>query len=663
MTALPWASRTSRKSAACCGNASGGACGCGGTCDCSQGGVCRTDGFKRPRFFAGQLLTAEDLDLIDAYVVGKNRLHNRFLFGDGVVCGLTVTCHPCGGGVVRIAPGYALDCCGNDIYVPCPEEVDINKLARDLRIRKLAGYDCGDPCPERTSGGPHPVGREPNSTGKGGPEQSSEGAGGENGKNAKKGEGEEKRRSRYCLYIRYHEASTDPVAPYASDEPCGPADCQASRICEGYAFEVRCSEGCDRPETILDHLCRCVGDPKEAAWIMHRVRVASLYSAETAPAVARLPEAIKLEQRAVNAASESISILRSLIEQAAPDEISTRRAIAHLLRAAVTVARYRALEEGQRQELGETAQQIADISAAVRDTHNQLRGMIENNISDAQSKDYASAVLDQSAYYTSEDRSAQDFVGTEARLFVNGAVASKPVAQTFTRDMAALKDWLLQRLERSTTQTSCDLLQRVRRVAVPDATTDLETTLRQQHRLSTTLSYALLEYLKDCFCLALNPSCPPCDDPAVLLACVTVEDCDVVDICNLDRRFVLSPMAMRYWIPPLSWLGWLFETVCCEVDLSPPPKDPGTVEQQPDPANNFLVASAPLQPEFAAAPARAANLLESVGISSRDASATVTSLASLLGLARTAAGGEEATRLLRMMSAEVVSAVRQLGRA
>ncbi len=49
----------------------------------------------RPRFFAGQLLTEEDLNRLDHYIVAKNRLHNRHLFGTGVVCGLEVVCGVC----------------------------------------------------------------------------------------------------------------------------------------------------------------------------------------------------------------------------------------------------------------------------------------------------------------------------------------------------------------------------------------------------------------------------------------------------------------------------------------------------------------------------------------------------------------------------------------
>src|SRR6266542_5411055 len=57
------------------------ACGC-----CKPGRTC--DGLEclcRPRFFAGQLLTDEDLRRLDHYVVAKDRLHNRYLHGPGSV--------------------------------------------------------------------------------------------------------------------------------------------------------------------------------------------------------------------------------------------------------------------------------------------------------------------------------------------------------------------------------------------------------------------------------------------------------------------------------------------------------------------------------------------------------------------------------------------------
>ena len=65
-------------------------CGCGGCPTChSLQCLCR------PRFFAGQLVTDADFRRLDDYLVGKARLHNRYLHGTGVVCGLEAVCNPC----------------------------------------------------------------------------------------------------------------------------------------------------------------------------------------------------------------------------------------------------------------------------------------------------------------------------------------------------------------------------------------------------------------------------------------------------------------------------------------------------------------------------------------------------------------------------------------
>lgn len=99
----------------------------------------------RPRFFAGQLLTEEDLNRLNHYIVAKNRLHNRHLFGTGVVCGLEVVCSACdpsGNSAVVVRPGYALSPCGNDIVVCRDEVVDICDLINRCRPRR---DDCVQP--------------------------------------------------------------------------------------------------------------------------------------------------------------------------------------------------------------------------------------------------------------------------------------------------------------------------------------------------------------------------------------------------------------------------------------------------------------------------------------------------------------------------------------
>jgi len=73
-------------------------------------------GTERPRYFHGQLLTAQDFADEQDYFREKLRRHNRLLHGWGVVCGLRVTpaTKRC---AVVVSPGYALDPCGDEILV------------------------------------------------------------------------------------------------------------------------------------------------------------------------------------------------------------------------------------------------------------------------------------------------------------------------------------------------------------------------------------------------------------------------------------------------------------------------------------------------------------------------------------------------------------------
>src|SRR5262245_47892370 len=111
--------------------AKSGNCGCG--CNCKTGCRCQTrccdlDCLIRPNFFCGQLLTDADLTAMVEWNRSRFAL-SRYRDGWGVVCGLDVSCSPVygatvsccgdsnGGPFVYVNPGYAIDCCGNDLVV------------------------------------------------------------------------------------------------------------------------------------------------------------------------------------------------------------------------------------------------------------------------------------------------------------------------------------------------------------------------------------------------------------------------------------------------------------------------------------------------------------------------------------------------------------------
>lgn len=98
----------------------------------------------RPRFFAGQLLTEEDLNRLDQYIVKKQRLHNRHLHGWGVVCGLELRCDPCANNLI-VTSGYGLSPCGDDIVVCHDDVVDICQLIQSCLERERKAQPCDPP--------------------------------------------------------------------------------------------------------------------------------------------------------------------------------------------------------------------------------------------------------------------------------------------------------------------------------------------------------------------------------------------------------------------------------------------------------------------------------------------------------------------------------------
>jgi len=78
--------------------------------------------FKRVRYFQGQLLGESDFQSEQRYLLDKQRARNRFLYGAGIVEGLTVAVET---ECVVISPGMAIDAAGNEIYVAEPVRIPL----------------------------------------------------------------------------------------------------------------------------------------------------------------------------------------------------------------------------------------------------------------------------------------------------------------------------------------------------------------------------------------------------------------------------------------------------------------------------------------------------------------------------------------------------------
>lgn len=86
--------------------------------------------FYAPRYHFGMLLGVDDFETEQAYHRGKMRLHNAWLHGEGVVWGFRVDApaQSAGGalrGELRVAPGFALDGAGRELYLEGPACVSV----------------------------------------------------------------------------------------------------------------------------------------------------------------------------------------------------------------------------------------------------------------------------------------------------------------------------------------------------------------------------------------------------------------------------------------------------------------------------------------------------------------------------------------------------------
>jgi len=83
-------------------------------------GSCNTrSGLTRPRYYSGQLLTADDLVAEQNYFRERLRRHNRCMCGHGIVTGLEVSLDGDDSAVI-ISPGCAITDSGEEIHVSEP---------------------------------------------------------------------------------------------------------------------------------------------------------------------------------------------------------------------------------------------------------------------------------------------------------------------------------------------------------------------------------------------------------------------------------------------------------------------------------------------------------------------------------------------------------------
>lgn len=586
MSATMTSQKTGKEPCGCGGSATktAASCNCGGSCGCGDCTTCQNQSYTRPLFFAGQLLTEDDLQQLTDYVVAKNRLHARYLAGSGVVCGLEVNCEPCGGGKVIVSPGYALDCCGNDIVLSCPQTLDINKMVRELKIKLRGGYDCGDPCAGSTPTNKTPCGGTSSS---GTPSSSS------TTNTASTDTQPPNPPDKYCLYINYCEQPTDPVSPYATDAPCGPTNtCQPTRCLEAFRFELRCPEECEEKPPICSRLWNCIGDPTAYERVLKDSEYLSYYGGRILEALERLRETpippIKDPTYWRRLAHET-GILSGLTSRLNKEKEKTpESALRSFSDAVLSVSSAVALVRIQAESQQQSEYRKTDPKQTVKDAEEALTNALTayRDHGEAISRALPSTVerahlatlfelVEKIAPPPTESVPAKgprvfmpapaQLTQTPIRFLAAGAVIGPTFQYSAASELTAMRDWLIAHLEQAP-QACCDLFREVCAVTIPSQTFTNETAIADARLTGTAaeiLSRAVREVLKGCICGALNPPCPSCDDTGVLLACLTVENCQVKTICNSVREFVITPVNLRYWFPEIHHIGKEIGEWCC----------------------------------------------------------------------------------------------------
>ncbi|MER6912550.1 hypothetical protein ABT354_12845 [Streptomyces sp. NPDC000594] len=525
-------------------------CGCdgapaGGTATVPDGsGALGTSPFVRPRFFAGQLLTEDDLGLLVDYMTAKSRLHHRSLYGPGVVRGLDVACDPCGGGSVTVTPGHALDCAGRDIVLACSLRVDVRALVRERRIASL-GVDCGEPCEE-------------------------DGA------------------RRYGLYVRYEELPVDPVAPYATEEPCPSPGCVPSRVREGFRFVVgpECAE--DHGHNPGTRLLAVLGDRSAAETVRERDRrlgryLDALYTAVLAPNRPFLLTGADAQRYAV-----SLAYLRERTTGGTPPPEQARELTERVRALAASVARFdtydRAGQEGLVRDHPDLSS-VAEARTVLGAVCDRLTGTDTDAVwPEAARRSLARAVVTETRARLVPGQGGGD-APLELRMLAQGTPLSHALRVEFRGDLTLVREWLLGRFDRTAALTDCALRGDVTRVEVPTPLpppppgSTLPSTVAELRALADAaadLTWAVRRFVTGAACATLSPPCGECGDTDVLLARFRLEGCDVVEICGATREQVLpGGSAYGEWLPKLPRLRELARRLCCvPVPRYEPPRIP-----------------------------------------------------------------------------------------
>lgn len=497
---------------------------------------------ERPRFFAGQLLTEAELNSEQAYVIAKNKLHNRYLHGWGVVCGLQVVCHPCDGWVT-VKSGYALDPCGNDIIVCEEQNFDVIKSIKDCieSRRRKRRQDCD---PLRPTYDP------------------------------KCDEMEE----HWCLTVAYEEKEARPITALRPEKSGG---CGCG--CNGNGKSKKC--GCGAGGQQQGAATGSCSTPKVKSGVGTTVGACE---------PTRIFEQFRLQliERPDHCGQRKMSLDDNLGRQSRYkyfgyiNDEDTRRSLFRLMRAAPPDSAFMKVIDCVTGTI-----EFVDKRIPAED-RSLLQRLIFACLFRRRQKDEPDGVLVEEIP-KKVDLKENDKASANS---TNEQVLEKPVAVDGVINIIKPSDdsdriySLCCRLQKIVYELYTENPFNVRCTAecppcsskeyVSDRTlgaaTGADVPAASQDKFSLDgicCSLELLvQYVIDCFCQALLPPCPPDpQDDRLVLACLTVKNGKIIDICNFScRHYAGSFPAVNYWlslVPVIPLITDALARFCCDFNL------------------------------------------------------------------------------------------------
>jgi hypothetical protein len=486
---------------------------------------------ERPRYFAGQLLTEVELNSEQAYLLAKNRLHNRYLHGWGVVCGLQVVCHSCDGWV-KIKQGYAIDPCGNDIIVCADQDFNVIRYINECKEKQRTRDDCD---PWRPTPDPNCDDLE----------------------------------EHWCITLSYQENEARPITALHQSKSascgCGCGSSNSSKCgcgCHSSSQDAsRKQSGSNAQSGIGKSIAACqptrIFENYRLGVIQQPEECGDWHKSEDATLSQRYGAA---QTALMNMVPNSAQDILSLLMKIAPDSLLVK--IVNCLSSIGDLFAKR-LTTKDLQQLGPILarclrQDVTRTNAAHADSESHPQGASTETVPGGTGNSAAAAPDDVKGFGEDDVFAYQD---------TSSGIDVPALHDACCRFRKAILDLYAQ----NPMKVRCAGPDCPPCPPLPTANQSPQQFEQEVEESVCCLLRQLIDYIADCVCMALLPPCPPNPyDDRLILACVTIKNDKIIDICNFScRHYAGSFPAVNYWlslVPIIPLIRYGLQIFCCAPD-------------------------------------------------------------------------------------------------